>query len=1172
MAEPLTYRQHFVVPFSHEQRSYSTLKLPNGISGLIITDPSEDVASCSLSVATGHHANPNNIPGLSHLCEHMILVSSKDYPQPDTLTKTIHNAGGSKNALTTNESSTYYFSVPISSSKTKRSDFELILEIFTSNFDCPLFDETYSNREIYAVDNEHTVNKTKKNRLAFHGFKLLANEKHQFSRFSTGSFTSLTESCKKYDIRTKLVQFFEKEYTPDKMCFVLRGPQSLNYLQKLAVVNFGKIRSSNSIKELLANPSPNSKIFSAISSQKSFNPNRLSQIWKTRYMNDVFEKDNTKRAIIIDKDVDSVLRIAFPITCSNFDKFSKRELLFYQDYWCDFFGSETTNTVVSFLFSKEFIITATTKIADITFDTILLELELTLTKLGMQSISTIIDVILNYAGLFDDKQNNKFAKHLAKSMSQFNGIQMYNFLHAEAESNSVWEVKTLSGLLLTDISSYGKYFIKQVPILDYDIDGYQGSYSESKTAQGWWVGQTAKFCQFMQENITLKNMLISYVGSMKETKLDWVENTAPNMTESNFGFEYTIGTIKSSVCKNLFYGLGLSPPNVFAKDLVENQSCLLDVLAATQNFSLDASLGYSVKNMALTTAPTLLRFDKGFQLWYKQEVDTTYKDKTLFTMELVNTEVGSSPDFVVVLEMLTQIVNFRVSEYLYPALTMNYAYNLYPSFKGDTGILLHVSGPKGNFEKVLTVLIYEMKLVVESFSSVVSIAEFEKAKQAVLFRFENVENISSLEIASLGMMALVEENTWMPDARIKALKNCTFSNIQSNLTKIFSKCYLTAFLHGDIKSSYYDELLPVVNKLAPRLDGTGHQFPSSILLPEGANYFACTSSKNLTNALQVFIQTCTREDIEKRSITKFVSFVMTMSLVNLLRTEYQLGYIALVGLKTFRKTYGIHISLVTGAYAADDLEIKVDDILVEWYERNVRRLKQSQLNDLIEKFIASDQSNKSASSLTTNASLFYGAIGSTSGDTKAVKQHCGFWEQLDSKTYAFSGSIQGDDFIDYDTIKGLTVNSLCAFIRSKILPTSVERSKISVLVDSVCSKEEMENESKGIQLFLFLSSMGLPIKQQHLQDILKTSGDSQIALSKNLYKYYREKGKSLTLLAAMMAKLSKSLLFSHDTTNVEPAVKKKEVDITSITNWQHNIGYIRDQQPLSQKLSKLLNV
>lgn len=101
--QPLIFQQNFAVPFSSEQRSYLIIRLPNGIQGLLITDPCEDVASCCLTVATGHHANPKNICGLAHLCEHMISLSSKEYPEIDAYRNLVYQVGGTRNAVTNNE-------------------------------------------------------------------------------------------------------------------------------------------------------------------------------------------------------------------------------------------------------------------------------------------------------------------------------------------------------------------------------------------------------------------------------------------------------------------------------------------------------------------------------------------------------------------------------------------------------------------------------------------------------------------------------------------------------------------------------------------------------------------------------------------------------------------------------------------------------------------------------------------------------------------------------------------------------------------------------------------------------------------------------------------------------------------------------------------------------------
>lgn len=368
MSEPtILFEQNFAVPYSYQQRSYQLIKLSNGIHGLIITDPTEDLVSCCLSVAVGHHSNPDDIPGLAHLCEHMISLNSKDFPEIDSYKKLIHLTGGSRNALTTSESTSFFFSIPVTSSqKSSKSDLENILDIFTSNFKNPIFESAYSNREIYAIDNEHTINKTKNNRLIFQGYKLLANNQHQFSRFSTGNFDSLTKSLKKYDIKSQLLNFFKSEYKPDKMTFVLRSPQSLNYLQKLAISKFGKIGLNNKIdynnlKLTYSNQQLSTKI--------------LENNWVHKYHTKVFTPENMKRAILINKDLNPLIRIAFPVSFTDIEDSSNKKFQFFIDFWCEIFGSESDDTLASILLSKELVISISTKTNVITYNTSLLEFE-----------------------------------------------------------------------------------------------------------------------------------------------------------------------------------------------------------------------------------------------------------------------------------------------------------------------------------------------------------------------------------------------------------------------------------------------------------------------------------------------------------------------------------------------------------------------------------------------------------------------------------------------------------------------------------------------------------------------------------------------------------------------------------------------------------------------------
>jgi protease AXL1 len=1169
MEEALIFQEQFAVPFAYEQRTYQLLELPNGIHGLIITDPSEDLVSCCLSVAVGHHSNPDNIPGLAHLCEHMVLLSSKDFPEIDAYRKAVYLAGGTRNAVTNNESTSFYFSVPITStSQNSQSSVENILEIFTSNFDSPNFEASYSNREIYAVDNEHTINKSKKNRLSFQGYKLLSNGQHQFSRFSTGNFDSLTESSRKYDIRSKLIEFFKTEYTPDKMAFVLRGPQSLNYLQKLAIKKFGKIGASKISKNSLNQLKPKF-------TTKLLDSNILEETWSRKYINEAFPKSNLQRAVLIDKDSDATLRIGFPVCFKNMKFESKTQFHFFINYWCELFGSESSQTIASVLFAKNLITSIMTKTSSITYDTILLEIELTLTKHGLFEISTIFHAIFNFVSLFNSHSDSKFIKHLSKSMSQFNGIGIYNFLFSETESQSVLEAKILCTMLLSDIESYKQFFVKGSTLYDQTTPNFQGAYQENELAKEWWLREALLYCHFVSKFIAYENMIVSFVGELSMVNLDWVENLPTNYNkEKYFDFEYKVATLNPTIVniKDLKeYALNLPPPNIFADDIVENQTKLLQISNQTIENSKNASLGYSVKNGSLDEIPKLFHSDSGCQLWIKTEIDNMFKNKVMLTVELINTKLEANARYVAILEILIQLVKSRVNEYLYPALIMDYRYDLFPSFKGDTGILLHVSGPKQKFSKVLMILIYELKLISDKFETCITPEEFEKAKNKVLLKYENGNNMSTLECASLGLMATMEEDTWLLDQRIEACQTIDIKNIDLITSKLFSSCYLSAFLQGDINcESLNDDVLPVITKLVDKFEGENHKFPSSVLLPIGSNYYVQSLTKDANNGIEYFLQTCIRDDYIQRSITKFVVFIMARSLATKIRTEYQLGYIVLVGLRTFRKTQGIHISIISGRYSANELESKLDDLIIEWYEQNIKKIKQSQLNELIEKFISLETVSSKLGSNSGKSSIFFGAIGSSSGDKKIVKQHNSYWEQIHNKIYSFSNNMHGEDSIDLNIIKSIKVNEFIDFITYKVLPTSNQRSKVCVQIDSKLSREEVEENYKGIELFLFLTSSGLPIKQDHLEDILKRSGSSQIILCKNLYKYYREKGKSITLIAAVMAKLSKSILFSNTETaaKVESAISKVEIDISDLKGWQKKVGYVDDKISMREKLSK----
>lgn len=86
--------------------------LTNGLKCPIVSDPDNKKAGYALSVNTGGYDAPKDIPGLSHLLEHMLFHGSVTYPGENYYSKYIMMHGGQCNATTFHEKTVYQFDIP----------------------------------------------------------------------------------------------------------------------------------------------------------------------------------------------------------------------------------------------------------------------------------------------------------------------------------------------------------------------------------------------------------------------------------------------------------------------------------------------------------------------------------------------------------------------------------------------------------------------------------------------------------------------------------------------------------------------------------------------------------------------------------------------------------------------------------------------------------------------------------------------------------------------------------------------------------------------------------------------------------------------------------------------------------------------------------------------------
>lgn len=208
-----------------DQRDYQLYRAANGLLCLLIHDSDACDATAVVQVAAGSHAEPDDLPGLAHLLEHMLFMGSRQWPVPGSFPALVAQWGGRFNASTAPDATRFFFSV-------SPEGLQPCLAQLTDMLAAPLFAPEQVGQERQVIDAEfHT-------RLAdddIHAQAVLATQihpEHPLSRFSAGNARSLDGDAEL--LAERLTQWHGIHYRAGSMALVLHGPQAPEQLQALA--------------------------------------------------------------------------------------------------------------------------------------------------------------------------------------------------------------------------------------------------------------------------------------------------------------------------------------------------------------------------------------------------------------------------------------------------------------------------------------------------------------------------------------------------------------------------------------------------------------------------------------------------------------------------------------------------------------------------------------------------------------------------------------------------------------------------------------------------------------------------------------------------------------------------------------------------------------------------
>lgn len=1181
-----TISSDFILPLSHSTRNYKLIILPNGLKTFLISDPISSAASASLCVATGSQNDPPDILGLSHLCEHMLFTGTKEFPDPNIYQDLINSSGGQTNAYTTSEKTCFYFEIPSSSSKNIKDEsyeFELIfdqlLHIFASFFKVPLFDEGYIQDEILSVNDEHNANVGSSDKIFYHAMRLLSHKNHPFSKFGTGNIRTLLNNTKvkNINLRKELISYFKAYYIPENMSLVLRAPQSLNFLQKLALKNFNNIPTDIALDQEKISIFPNfvtarrnkhtSNRHSANSCSSDYSSSSLLNVRSTslEYSRNSFNEIELKQNIVdkclfIKSDIDSRLRIVFPNLSQD------QELPHIEQYkraWVNLLGDESEGSLCEHLIRYENFASSIFAFSQtLTQNESVIILDIKLTKLGEKNIESILISVLRY---IHKAILTAPIERAAIYLSEMAMAEKVNYIYLDIHSSPMDETSGFSERLHEEMNP--KHFVKGFKILgerDVDYDG--GDFTQNP---GWWINEAEIFLK-ASSNVLAASNFGFIMMSLSDSTAKFLNGG------SQYGLSHGVDEFERDIYFDFDYKFfSMAPLSLRSKikdfsttrcsmhipdsNIFLNQyksKALDDNLLA----SSDESLGFKVfNNSANSTEMELVDYSKLHELWFQKEAEGCGLQKIAATFKIQCLTLEPSAKNSVTIEIICGIIGESLRYKLYQAELIGFRWGIFPGINSTSSIIVTLNGYRPGFVMVLQTIINELisglqNMLITSYSCL------KKERMSIRKKYKHILELSGFEKVIAGTYMFLEEKVWPVEDRIDEVEMSDIDDLVSVSKKILMDIKFTSILiNGNIEDDRVMEISHIINRLSNHEKVLNYKVkcninePSSYLLPDGKNYeVAAMSPKNdPVNIIFYYMQIGMRDSAFDRVMSSLLVYILSLNVFKELRTNRKLGYSVFSGLRLFRKTIGIHISIISGTFKPEFLKEQIEDFLFELELKLINYSDDEFYKIILQPFMNSlDEQQSEVESSTSLLSTLEPIKGSSSpleGESYTI--HRNLLEKVINRTYRFeSRSVEQD--IDKNIIKGLSKNSFYDYFKRKVSIKSPLKSSLSIMFESQVDQSETEKIFFKDHVKLYLQEKENLLDESDLELLYTKCKSDYALLPHEIFKILRRKKVGSKFFKTAASDISKSFVASlihhkHSDSSSRTTNKKDNTDYVS---------------------------
>ncbi|NVJ61183.1 MAG: insulinase family protein [Gammaproteobacteria bacterium] len=225
-----------VISSPSDTRDYQAITLDNGITVLLVSDPTVDKSAAALSVGVGLLKDPMTQQGMAHYLEHMLFMGTERFPDPKGYNEFMSQNGGASNAYTWLDITNYMFEI-------NNDAYGEALDRFSDFFKSPKLYPEYTDKEKNAVNAEWSMRREMDYFGMFKVNRSMMGD-HPANRFLIGNLETLSDK-ENAKLHPQTVEFYNQYYSSNIMKVAMVSHLPLDDMKQLAKKYFSDIKNKN---------------------------------------------------------------------------------------------------------------------------------------------------------------------------------------------------------------------------------------------------------------------------------------------------------------------------------------------------------------------------------------------------------------------------------------------------------------------------------------------------------------------------------------------------------------------------------------------------------------------------------------------------------------------------------------------------------------------------------------------------------------------------------------------------------------------------------------------------------------------------------------------------------------------------------------------------------------